>query len=116
MKTRSSQQRVRAALSAGALALVASVAVVTTASAVQYTGWQTNDGFNRLEGCSTYRDIRTDGVHASDFNACSGDVGVKGQFREGGTVWLTPWDWDYRIAIWKNPAKDWKPRIRVAHE
>lgn len=106
----------RIALGTTAGALVAGLALSATAGATEYTGWQTNDGWNSLEGCSVYRDIRPDGVTATDLNLCGGDVGVKGQFRSGGSVYLLPWDWDSKAAGWIDPNADWKPLIRATHE
>ena len=99
-------RRTRRAVAVGVGALVALVAGATLAGATEYTGWQTNDGWNSLEGCRDYRDIRSDGVLATDGNLCGGDVGVKGQFYYGVTVYLTPWDWDYRAAGWIDPTAD----------
>ncbi len=111
------QKTRRLVVSALVAALAATMAIPATASAAtEYTGWQSNNGWNRLSGCTTYRYIRADGVAASDGNICSGDVGVKGKFVRGGTTWITPWDWDYRLAVWKDPKLTWLRTVRVAHE
>jgi|GEM_PF-4233837 len=114
IQARSQRTRIGLAVSVGALALA--LALPAPASAVDYTGWQTNSGWNSLSGCAVYREIRSNGVAATDGNICGGDVGVKGKFVNAGTVWITPWDWDYRLASWVDSGYTWKKEIRVAHE
>jgi hypothetical protein len=98
------------------LALGATPVLATGAAATEYTGWQTNSGWNSLEGCKTYRTIFSDGVSVTDYNLCALDVGAKGQVWQGTTAVLLPWDWDYRTAGYRDYHYAWRPLVRAAHE
>lgn len=77
--------KARRSIVISATAVAMSVALAIPAAATYYiTGWQTNSGWNSLDGCSVSRIRGTNGVSAEDY-LCSRDVGVRGK----GTLWST---------------------------
>ncbi len=74
------------------------------ASATYYiTGWQTNSGWNSLDGCSIYRKFNNgtypqnySSVAADDF-LCNRDVGVRGKGINGSGT-----SFEYTNIVWDN--------------
>jgi hypothetical protein len=78
-----------------AAATFAIVLAATPASAYVVTGWQTNSGFNSIDGCTTYREKKDQSVKAVEVPACARDIGVRGKGTySGGSFEIGFYTWD----------------------
>jgi hypothetical protein len=101
------------------VAVLTSVAVLLTAipaSAYYITGWQTNSGWNSLDGCKVSRNLYSDHVFANDY-FCGRDVGVrsKGTYNAGGAWEFTSIAWDSSGASQSAPFYSYVGAMKVYH-
>ncbi len=98
------------ALGVVAAAITAVVLTAVPASAYWITGWQTNNGWNDIDGCNVWRVRGTQGVSAEDFT-CARDVGVRGK---GNTFEIVTITWGSHYAIQQDPP-DLFTAMKVYH-
>lgn len=104
------------ALGVAAGAIIAMVFTAIPAQAYWITGWQTNSGWNDIDGCSVYRTVELEYGNASDF-LCARDVGVrdKGTLNAGGTWEFTSISWDSHSASQTGRYDGHVTAIKVYH-
>ena len=97
-------------------AIIAVLLTAIPASAYYITGWQTNSGWNSIDGCSVYRLLELEYVSATDY-LCARDVGVrtKGTYNAGGTWDNTYIRWDSYQASQNAPFNGHVTAMKVYH-
>lgn len=76
-------------------AIIAVLLTAIPASAYYVTGWQTNNGWNSIDGCNVSRIRGSAAVSAEDY-LCARDVGVRGK----GTDWFTGKPFETPFITW----------------